>query len=140
MATTNSSRPSASTAPGTPGWDSDTPRCLPDSTAWTRPNEAKATTSPGDQGHRADDGRLGREHRPAARHRGERGADQAGAVLGAERQHAEHADGQHRVLQADQAGQQRVDRCRRWPGVLVSVTATRALMPIGVATATSRVQ
>src|SRR5579859_1518961 len=46
VATTSSSRPPASTAPGTPGWDSDTDRCFPDRTAWTRANEAKATTSP----------------------------------------------------------------------------------------------
>ena len=52
--------------------------------------------------------RLGGQHRAAARRRAERDADQPGAVLGGERQHAHHADRDHRVLQADDLGQQRV--------------------------------
>ena len=54
--------------------------------------------------HRPEHGPLGGEHRPAPRCRGERGADQPGAVFGAERQHAEHADRDHRVLQAQHLG------------------------------------
>src|SRR5690349_12258193 len=54
--------------------------------------------------------RLGRQHRPAARGRGERDPDQPGAVLGGEGQHAQHGDRDHRVLQADDRGQQRVLR------------------------------
>jgi drug/metabolite transporter (DMT)-like permease len=64
----------------------------------------------GGQRHRPEDDRLGGQHRTAARSRGERGADQPGAVLGAERQHAHDADGDHRVLQAQDLGQQRVGR------------------------------
>src|SRR6266545_5253415 len=46
MAQTNRSVPSASTAPGTPEWDRDTPRWWPDRIAWTRKNEANETSSP----------------------------------------------------------------------------------------------
>jgi hypothetical protein len=60
------------------------------------------------QHRRGEHGRLGGQHRAAARRRGERDADQAGAVLGGERQHAHHADRDHRVFQADDLGQQRV--------------------------------
>ena len=64
----------------------------------------------GGERHRPEDDRLGGEHRAAARRRGERRADQPGAVLGAERQHAHDADRDHRVLQAEDLGQQRVGR------------------------------
>ena len=42
---THSSRPALSTAPGTPGCPSDTPRPWPARMAWTSPNETNATTS-----------------------------------------------------------------------------------------------
>src|SRR6266567_3850021 len=64
----------------------------------------------GRQRHRPEHDRLGGEHRAAPRCGGERGADQPGAVLGAERQHAHDGDRDHRVLQADDLGQQRVGR------------------------------
>src|SRR5690348_11393074 len=65
---------------------------------------------PHGQRDRGQHRRLGGQHRPAARGRGERDPDQPGAVLGGEGQHAQHGDRDHRVLQADDRGQQRVGR------------------------------
>ena len=80
-----------------PGLDSDTPwPCRPG-----RPGQeerAKATTPRRRASRVASDRRLGGEHRAAARHRGERRADQPGAVLGANASTPSTLTAQHRVL------------------------------------------
>ena|ERR1017187_5858419 len=83
-------------------------------------------------------GGLGGRHHPAPWHRDEGRADQPGTEIGAELQHAEDADGQYRVLQAEDAGQERIAR-PSGPGWAMA-KAMRPLSAIGVSVAASSVQ
>ena len=69
-------------------------RCVPLSSAWPRKNATKPATSMSDEHHAGEDPELGPQHRQPPGHRGQGGADHAGAVLAGDHQDAEHADGQ----------------------------------------------
>jgi hypothetical protein len=61
-----------------------------------------------DEDQHGEDHRLGSQHRNAARHGQQAGADHAGGVLAGDHQHAEDADGELAELEA--GAQDRADR------------------------------
>ena len=88
-----------------PGWLSDTPACAGPSSCLADAECGEAHDLAGDQcGHGEDENFRG-EHHPALRDCGEGGADHAGAVFGADGEHAQRADRDLRDVEAVEAGQ-----------------------------------